>query len=347
MRDKINITIIGASGYTGAELIRILSTHANANIVNLTADSQAGKHISEVYPHLHFKNLPKLISIDEVDFSGTDLVFCCLPHGTTQSVISSLPKNLKIIDLSADFRLHDTDTYAQWYGHKHKAMELQKEAVYGLCEHNRDKIKNSHLIANPGCYPTTSSLPLIPLLSSKMISENGIIIDAKSGVTGAGRSVTQANLYSETNEGIKAYGVGGHRHLPEIEQNLSIAAGSDISVTFTPHLMPMNRGILSTIYVNLSDGITINDIRKKLHNSYDSEYFVHVLPEGVLPSTSQVRGTNDCMINIFPDRIKNRAIIVSVTDNLMKGASGQAVQNMNIMFGLSEKTGLEFSAIFP
>ncbi len=347
MKSTINIAIIGASGYTGAELIRLLLTHPNTNISLLTGDSQAGKEMGEVYPHLRFKNLPKLITLEQADFSKIDLVFCCLPHGTTQSVIAGLPAHVRIIDLSADFRLYNVETYAKWYGHAHQAVELQKTAVYGLTEHARDKVKNARLIANPGCYPTSSSLPLIPLLAAGLISSENIIIDAKSGVTGAGRAATQANLFTEINDGLKAYGIAAHRHTPEIEQNLSIAYDKEITVTFTPHLIPMNRGILSTIYAQLTPGKTVDDLRARLGSVYENEEFVHLLPAGIAPTTSQVRGTNDCVMNVFSDRIAGRVIIVSVIDNLVKGASGQAVQNMNVMFGFPEKTGLELTAVFP
>jgi N-acetyl-gamma-glutamyl-phosphate reductase len=347
MKDKINIAIIGASGYTGAELIRILLAHPHADISVLTGDSQAGKDIGEVYPHLRFKGLPKLVSIGQVDFSAIDLVFCCLPHGTTQTVIAGLPEQVRVVDLSADFRLYDVETYAHWYGHVHQAPALQKTAVYGLTEHARAAIKNARLVANPGCYPTTSSLPLIPLLKAGLIEKENIIIDAKSGITGAGRAASQANLFSEVNDGIRAYGIAAHRHAPEIEQTLSLAAGSQVMVTFTPHLMPMNRGILSTIYVRIADNKTVADLRAALENSYADEGFVHLLPAGMTPSTHQVRGTNDCVMNIFADRVSGGAILVSATDNLVKGASGQAVQNMNVMFGFPEKTGLELTAVFP
>lgn len=348
--EKINIAIIGASGYTGAELIRLLLSHPHANIVALTGDSQAGKEIGEVYPHLRFLGLPKLVSLAEVDFSQIDLAFCCLPHGTTQEVIAGLPQSVKVIDLSADFRLFDVELYAKWYGHAHRAVDLQKTAVYGITELAREQIKTARIVANPGCYPTSAILPLAPLLKGKLISHENIIIDAKSGVTGAGRSASQANLFTEINDGFRVYGVASHRHTPEIEQSLNWAfgaAGSEIIVSFTPHLLPINRGILSTIYVELADGKTANDLRAELEKTYTNEAFVHILPEGVMPSTHQVRGTNNCIINVFADRIKNRAIIVSAIDNLVKGASGQAVQNMNVMFGFPEKTGLELTAIFP
>ena len=359
-RNKCGVAIIGASGYTGAELIRILLQHPHAELAALTGDSQAGKALGDVYPHLRFKNLPALVTLEQVDFTAIDLVFCCLPHGTAQAIIarllpplSSPPQavgkegGMKIIDLSADFRLEDPQTYAKWYGHPHQAVDLQKEAIYGLTELVRDELKNARLVANPGCYPTSVLLPLMPLLEAGLIQGEGIIIDAKSGVTGAGRSVKQSNLYTEINDGISAYGIAGHRHSPEIEQGLSFAANQDVTVTFTPHLMPMNRGMLSTIYVRLKGTHTAADLRQALQKKYETEPFVHILPEGAMPSTHQARGTNDCIIGIFADRIPGQAIIVSVIDNLVKGASGQAVQNMNVMFGWPETTGLQMSAVFP
>ncbi|NBX03648.1 MAG: N-acetyl-gamma-glutamyl-phosphate reductase [Alphaproteobacteria bacterium] len=347
MNKRINIAIIGASGYTGAELIRILLNHPNANLVALTGDSQAGKPIGEVYPHLRHKNLPDLVTLEQVDFSGVELVFCCLPHGTTQTVIAGLPQHVKIIDLSADFRLADVETYAKWYGHAHQAVELQKEAVYGLTEHARAQVRNARLVANPGCYPTSALLPLLPLVGAGAIDASNIIIDAKSGVSGAGRSAKQANLFTEIDGGMSAYGIAAHRHAPEIEQGLGIAAKSPVTVTFTPHLIPMNRGMLSTIYVQLAAGKTAADLQSILQKTYADEPFVHVLTEGQSPSTHSVRGTNDCAISVFQDRVAGRAIIVSAIDNLVKGASGQAVQNMNVMYGLPETEGLALTAIFP
>jgi N-acetyl-gamma-glutamyl-phosphate reductase len=347
MTKKVSIAILGASGYTGAELIRILLQHPHADIRVLTGDSQAGKDMGDVYPHLRFKWLPSLVTLEQACFKDIRLVFCCLPHGTTQPIIAKLPEHLKVIDLSADFRLADPELYAKWYGHPHQAVRLQQEAAYGLTELVRSELKNTRLVANPGCYPTTVLLPLMPLLEAKLIQPGGIVIDAKSGVTGAGRAAKQANLFTELNDGISAYGIASHRHCPEIEQGLSYSADTPVTVTFTPHLMPMNRGMLSTLYVKLAGKHTADDLRRALKRQYDSEPFVHVLPPGVAPTTHQVRGTNDCVIGVFADRVPGQAIIVSVIDNLVKGASGQAVQNMNVMFGFPETTGLNLTAVFP
>ncbi len=346
-RDRVRIGILGASGYTGAELLRLLRYHPQAEIRALTADRQAGKPIAAVFPHLAGEGLPDLVAIGEVDWHDLDLVFCGLPHGTTQEVIAGLPDHLKIVDLSADFRLADTATYAEWYGHEHRAPELQREAAYGLTEIAREKVKGARLVANPGCYPTAAQLPLVPLLRAQLIDPDDIIIDAKSGVSGAGRAAREGSLYCEVAEGINAYGVAGHRHAPEIEQGLSEAAGHNIVVNFTPHLMPINRGILETIYVRVAAGATLGDLRAVLETAYRDEPFVRILPEGSLPATRHVRATNLCLIGLSRDRVANRAILVSAIDNLVKGASGQAIQNMNVMLGLPETTALEHRALFP
>ena len=347
MTNKQRIAILGAGGYTGAELLRLLLTHPHADIRVLTGETQAGKPMHEVYPHLAYAGLPALVATPEVDYRDIDLVFCCLPHGHTQEVIAALPKHLRVIDLSADFRLHDVATYAQWYGHEHRAPALQKEAVYGLTELARDQVKNARLVANPGCYPTSAQLPLMPLLAQKLIDPEGIVIDAKSGVTGAGRAAKQGSLFTEVDGGISAYGVANHRHAPEIEQGLAYAAGRALTVSFTPHLVPMNRGILSTIYVTLAKGKTAQQLKDALAETYRDEPFVKLAPGTQAPSTHSVRGTNLCVMNVFADRAPNRAIIVSVIDNLVKGASGQAVQNMNVMCGFDETTGLLQGALFP
>lgn len=345
--DRISIAILGASGYTGIELLRLLTLHPNAAVRTLTADRHAGKDLAEIFPHVAPLRLPKMVKIDEVDWTGHDLVFCCLPHATTQEVISSLPDRLKVVDLSADFRLTDVDVYAKWYGHEHRAPDLQKQAVYGLTELAREAVRKARLVANPGCYPTTAQLPLIPLIEAGAVETDGIIIDAKSGVTGAGRSMREDLLFAEVQDGIHAYGVGKHRHIPEIEQGLAGAAGRPVQVGFTPHLMPMNRGILATTYVQLAGGATAQDLREKLAKRYGDEPFVHVLPFGQTPATRHVRGTNHCFIGVAADNPPGRAIIVSATDNLVKGASGQAIQNMNAMLGLPETTGLGLIATYP
>lgn len=350
MSTKSNVLpvgILGASGYTGAELVRLLAHHPNVEIRAVTADRKAGRTMGEVFPHLGGIRLPALSTIEDTDFSGLDTVFLGLPHGTTQEVVAALPGHLKVIDLSADFRLRSLDAYKQWYGHEHRAPDHQKQAVYGLTEHARAAIKATKLVACPGCYPTASMMPLIPLLKAGLVSGDDIIIDAKSGVSGAGRAEKEANLFAEVSEGIHAYGIANHRHAPEIEQGLSDAAGAPIIVNFTPHLVPMNRGILACVYVRLAGGASADDLRATLDRAYAEEYFVRVLPKGVTPATRHVRGSNHCLIGVFPDRLPGRAILVSVIDNLVKGAAGQAVQNFNLVSGLPETTALEQEPLFP
>lgn len=344
---KIPTAILGASGYTGAELLRILSRHPGADLQVLTAERQAGKSVAEVHPHLAGLDLPPLVAMAEADLSGVSAVFACLPHGASQEIIAALPDHLRIIDLSADFRFADRGTYAQWYGRDHAAPELQGEAVYGLAEIAREAVKTARLVANPGCYPTASLLPLTPLLKSGLIDAEGIIIDAKSGVSGAGRALQESNLFCEVSEGFAAYGVAAHRHAPEIEQGLSGAAGSPVAVTFTPHLSPMNRGIFATIYVRYAGGANAEGLRAELGAFYSGAPFVRVLEEGAMPSTRHVRGSNACHIAVFADRRPGCAILLSVIDNLVKGASGQAVQNFNLMFGLDEAAGLDGLSLSP
>jgi len=344
---KIRVGIIGASGYTGADLIRLGALHPNVEIAVLTANAHAGQSLGAVYPHLSALGLPDLVRADDVGWSDLDAVFCGLPHGTSQEVISSLPDHLKVIDLSADFRLRNIETYAAWYGHDHQAPQLQPKAVYGLPEYYREAIAKADLVACPGCYPTAALLGLLPLLEEGLIDPTDIVIDAKSGVTGAGRSVKQANLFSEVAEGIHPYGIAAHRHAPEIEQEVSKVAGQDVVVNFTPHLMPMNRGELLTMYLKCTDENGQSEARQALQQRYGQEPFVHVVDEGDVPATRHVRGTNYCRINVFADRIPGRIIVVSTLDNLVKGSSGQALQNFNLMFGFTETLGLEQQALFP
>lgn len=344
----IRVGILGASGYTGVELIRLLLNHPGVEIATLTGDSSAGQPIGAIYPHLRGLGLPDLIRMEEVEWSQLDVVFCCLPHGASRSVIPVIPENVVIIDLSADYRLKDPATYAEWYGEEHGSPELLEQVVYGLSEINREEIAQARLIACPGCYPTSVQLPLIPLLRLEMLVSDMLVIDAKSGVTGAGRSLKPGNLFCEVNEGVAPYGIGTHRHCPEIEQGLSAAAGRQVRVSFTPHLVPMNRGILSTIYAALDVGVTVEEVRKALIRAYAGLPFVTIYGDDAPPPTTQeVRGTNHCVIGVYPDRLPGRAIIVSALDNLCKGAAGQAVQNLNIRFGLDETTGLGANAVFP
>jgi N-acetyl-gamma-glutamyl-phosphate reductase len=348
---KAKIGVLGASGYTGAELLRLLIRHPGVEIALLTADRRAGHVMGDVFPQFQPFDLPKLVSIEGLDWKaiGLDLAFCALPHATTQTVIKELlarAPTTKVVDLSADFRLADPAAYARWYGHEHHAPELQKEAVYGLTEIYRDEVAKARLIANPGCYTTCAQLPLIPLLRAKAIDPDEIVIDAKSGMTGAGRSAKEEMLFSEVSEGFHAYGVGHHRHMAELDQEFGKAAGREVIATFTPHLVPMNRGILSTIYVR---GLQASpeDLHAILVKSYAKEPFVHVLPFGKTPQTRHVRGSNMTFIGIAKDRIAGRAIICSALDNLTKGASGQAVQNMNLMLGFPESKGIDQVALFP
>ena len=346
-KGKIRIGVLGASGYTGADLVRLLATHPKAETRVLTASAHAGKPMAAVYPHLGGLELPELVRVEEADWEGVDVAFCGLPHGTTQEIIAGLPHDLKVIDLSADFRLEDTDTYAQWYGHEHRAPALQEAAVYGLTEYRREAIAGARLVACPGCYPTAALLLLLPLVAGGLIEVDDIIIDAKSGVTGAGRAVKEAMLFGEVAEGLHPYGVASHRHAPEIEQELSAAAGRSLLVSFTPHLVPMNRGELLTTYVRLADGAGVEDLRQALATRYADEPFVRLVPQGAVPATRHVRGSNYCLLGVFADRLPGRAILVSTLDNLVKGSSGQAIQNMNVMFGLPETTGLEQQPLFP
>jgi N-acetyl-gamma-glutamyl-phosphate reductase len=352
MSTKAKVGVLGASGYTGSECVRLLLRHPQVEIALLTADRKAGQEMREVFPQFSPFGLPKLVPLEGLDWAGLglDLVFCALPHATTQKVIRDLlgrAPHIKVVDLSADFRLRDPAAYARWYGDEHHAPELQKEAVYGLVEVYRDRIAKARLVANPGCYTSCAQLPLVPLIKARAIDVDEIVIDAKSGMTGAGRAAKENMLFSEVSEGFHAYGVGHHRHMAELDQEFSAAAGREVVVTFTPHLVPMNRGILSTIYVRGTGGKSPQDLHGILVQTYRDEPFVHVLPLGEMPQTRHVRGSNMTFIGVAPDRIKGRAIIGSALDNLVKGASGQAVQNMNLVLGFPETMGLEQVALFP
>ena len=344
MSEPKNIAILGASGYTGAELVRLIATHPMMRIAAMTAERKAGLEMGAVFPHLRHLDLPKLVKIDEVDFSDVDLCFCALPHATSQKVIASLPKSLKVVDLSADFRLRDPEEYAKWYGGKHDAPECQAEAVYGLTEFYRDDIKGARLVAGTGCNAATGQYALRPLIAAGVIDLDDIIIDLKTGVSGAGRALKENLLHAELSEGAHPYAIGGtHRHLAEFDQEFSEIAGRPVRVQFTPTLLPANRGIIANVYVK-GDAQEIYDTLSK---AYADEPFIEMLPFGEAPSTRHVRGSNYCHIGVAADRIEGRAMVIAALDNLTKGSSGQAMQNANLMLGLPEEMGLELAPVFP
>ncbi|WP_299736263.1 N-acetyl-gamma-glutamyl-phosphate reductase [uncultured Roseobacter sp.] len=339
-----SIAILGASGYTGAELIRLIADHPHMKITALGAFSKAGQTIAQVFPHLRHLSLPRLLQIEEIDFANIDLCFCALPHKTSQQVIANLPADLRIIDLSADFRLRDPDAYKTWYGNDHTALAQQKEAVYGLTEFYRDEIKGARLVAGTGCNAATGQFMLRPLIDPAVIDLDDIILDLKCAVSGAGRSPKENLLHAELSEGYHAYAVGGkHRHLGEFDQEFSLLAGRPIQVQFTPHLIPANRGILATGYVK-GDPARVHEV---LSTAYATEPFIEVLPFGETPSTRHVRGSNFCHIGVASDRIPGRTIIVGALDNLTKGSSGQALQNANLMLDIEETEGLMMAPLFP
>jgi N-acetyl-gamma-glutamyl-phosphate reductase len=347
MTDRIRIAVLGASGYTGADLVRLAVSHPAIEVVALAANQKAGQTMADIWPHfVPYPGLPRLVRADAIDWSGVDAVFGCLPHAASAELLSTL-KTVRIIDLSADFRLTDPDTYGEWYGVTHPAPHLLAEAVYGLSEMARPRLRTAQLVACPGCYPTAALLALLPLAEAGLIGRANITINALSGVSGAGRGLKEANLFAEVSEAVAPYAVGRHRHMPEIEQELGRAFGAAVAVSFTPHLIPMNRGELETITVELAPGRTAADLRTALGARYAAEPFVHLLPDGLAPATRMVRGSNHVVLNVFPDRIEGRAIVIVAIDNLVKGSSGQAIQNMNLMFGLAETMGLESAPLFP
>ena len=347
----IKVGIIGATGYAGNELVRLLLGHKDAEIVWLGSRSYIDQNYSDVY-----RNMFKLVDAKCMDHNmeqlanEVDVIFTATPQGLCASLVNDeILSKTKIIDLSADFRLKDVNVYEQWYKLEHKAPQYIDEAVYGLCEINRDKVsKDTRIIANPGCYTTTSILTLYPMVKEGIINPDTIIIDAKSGTSGAGRGAKVANLFCEVNESMKAYGVGTHRHTPEIEEQLGYACGrDDLKLIFTPHLVPMNRGILVTAYANLAKDVTYEDVKAAYDKYYDKEYFVRVLPKDVCPETRWVEGSNFVDIGFKIEPRTNRLIMMGALDNLVKGAAGQAVQNMNLLFGLPENEGLQLAPMFP
>ncbi|SLN42226.1 N-acetyl-gamma-glutamyl-phosphate reductase [Roseivivax jejudonensis] len=338
------IAIIGASGYTGAELIRLIATHPGFEVAALAANSKAGQAMASVFPHLRHLDLPDLVTWEDIAFDDIDLCFCALPHKTSQQVIARLPQHLRIVDLSADFRLEDPAAYARWYGNDHAAPDLQDEAVYGLTEFYRAEIAAARLVAGTGCNAATGQFALRPLIAGGVIGLDDIVLDLKCGVSGAGRALKENLLHAELSEGTHAYALGGtHRHLGEFDQEFSKLAGRDVRVQFTPHLMPMNRGILATVYVSGDP----EAVHHTLSEAYAEEPFLTVLPMGESPSTHHVRGSNFCHIGVSGDRVGNRAIVTAALDNLTKGSSGQAVQNANLMLGEDETAGLMLAPCYP
>lgn len=345
----IRAAIIGVTGYTGVELVRLLTSHPEVKLGCLTTRSYVGQELEAVFPHLTGFGAQVCTELDlNAVIDSADVIFIALPHGHAVPVaLEAVAAGKKVIDLGADFRFREAATYEKWYGIKHEAADLSREAVYGLPELYREQIKTARVVANPGCYPTSTILGLAPLLKHGLAQIDSLVIDAKSGVSGAGRSLALGSHFSEVNENVKAYKVACHRHTPEIEQELSSLAGQEVVVSFTPHLIPMTRGILTTIYCRLAVRSTEAEIRDIYREFYRKEPFVQVFPAEQLPQTKWTYGSNYCHIGLVLDERTGRLVVVSAIDNLVKGASGQAVQNMNLIFGLPETMGLDRPAVFP
>lgn len=345
----IKVGIIGATGYAGGELVRILTGHKEAEIKWFGSRSYIDQKYASVYQNM-FQIVDATCMDDNMEelANQVDVIFTATPQGLCASLVNEdILSKVKIIDLSADFRIKDVATYEKWYGIEHKSPQFIEEAVYGLCEINREDVKNARLVANPGCYTTCSILTAYPLAKEGIIDMSTLIIDAKSGTSGAGRSAKVANLYCEVNENMKAYGVATHRHTPEIEEQLGYASGEEVVLNFTPHLVPMNRGILATEYAKLTKDVTYNEVKAIYDKYYANEKFIRVLEKNVCPETKWVEGSNYVDINFKIDPRTNRIIMMGAIDNLVKGAAGQAVQNMNLLFGLKESEGLELIPMFP
>ncbi|MDF2569686.1 MAG: argC [Sporomusa sp.] len=346
----MKISIVGATGYTGAELLRILASHPAAEVLYITSESQPGIDINEIYPHFtrfYSKTLVSLAELDKIAIES-DVIFIGLPHGHAMEVgrkATAINPKIKIIDLGADYRFKNHDVYEQWYKvpHTHKGAQ----AVYGLTELNRNQVLEASIVGNPGCYTTASILALAPLVQHHLIDLNSIIVDAKSGVSGAGRGLSLGSHFTEVFESVKAYNVAGHRHTPEIEAVLGEMAGEELIISFTPHLIPVPRGILSTCYARLKDGISAERVDEAYKAMYDREYFIRLLGRGGYPATKNTRGTNFCDLGWHIDKRTGRVIAIAAIDNLVKGAAGQAVQNMNVMFKMEERTGLDNAPLYP
>ncbi|MDG6774813.1 N-acetyl-gamma-glutamyl-phosphate reductase [Thiomicrorhabdus sp. ZW0627] len=345
---KVQVGIVGGTGYTGVELLRNLATHPHAEVVAITSRSEAGVKVEDMYPNLrgHYDLAFSEPTLDVL--KGCDVVFFATPHGVAMSMAPELTAaGVKVIDLAADFRINDLQVWAKWYGMEHTCPEMMEQVAYGMPELFREQIKQANIIANPGCYPTSILLALMPLLRAGLIELDGIIADGKSGVSGAGRGANVAMLGAEMSESFKAYGVGGHRHLPEMKDKLAQLTGEPVDLTFVPHLVPMVRGMESTIYATLSEDVSQEDLQILFEKTYENEYFVDVMPAGSLPETRMTKGSNMCRMAVYRPQGGSKVVVTSVIDNLVKGAAGQAVQNMNLLFGLEENAGLQQVALLP
>ena len=342
-KEPILVSIIGGSGYTGAELIRLISRHPYFTLFQVVGNRNAGKKIEDIFPHLRHLNLPDFISFEEMIFDDVDLIFCALPHATSQEIIIKIPEGMKIIDLSADFRLEKVQEYEKWYGQKHIAPLLQEKAVYGLTEIYKEKIKKGSLIACTGCNSAATLYPILPLLIDGVINDDHLTINLGAGVSGAGRDAKQNIIHAEVSEGVKPYNIGKHRHIAELEQEFRKATNKKIDITFIPHLLPQNRGVIVSISLSLSAFL----VHKTLEKFYKDFPFIIVLPIEEIPATQHVRGSNYCHIGVVSDHANDRSVVISVLDNLIKGSAGQALQNANIMLDFDETSGLLESPIFP
>ena len=342
---KLKVGIVGGTGYTGVELLRLLALHPNIELTAITSRGEAGMSVADMFPNLRGYVGLNFVDPAQADLGNCDVMFFATPNGIAmQQTRDLLAKGVRVIDLAADFRIQDIPTWEKWYGMAHACPDLVANAVYGLPELNRDKIKTAQLVANPGCYPTAVQLGFMPLLEAGVVDASHLIADAKSGVSGAGRKAEVHTLFAEAGDNFKAYGVSGHRHLPEIGQGLTLMAGNKVGLTFVPHLTPLIRGIHATLYAKLTKEI---DLQSLFEQRYADEQFVDVLPKGAHPETRSVRGSNQCRIAVHQPQGGDTVVVLSVIDNLVKGAAGQAVQNMNIMFGLPEHTGLQILPLLP
>jgi len=345
---QLKVGIVGGTGYTGSELLRLLARHPNVTVVAITSRGEAGVSVSQLFPSLRGVLDLVFTTPDETDLMQCDVVFFATPHGVAAAQAGQLVEaDVKVIDLAADFRMQDLVVWEKWYAHQHPSPELVPTSVYGLPEVNREAIREAMIVGNPGCYPTATQLALMPLLTRGWIDVSDIVVDAKSGISGAGRGAKVDMLFAETSDSFKAYGLNGHRHLPEIEERLSVMAGQPVNITFVPHLLPMIRGIEVTVYANLTQDIPLDQLQAAFEQQYAHEPFVDVMPTGSTPETRTVKGTNGCRLAVYRPQGRNKVVVTSVIDNLTKGAAGQAVQNMNLLFGFPETLGLEGIALLP